>query len=143
MLVPSGTVCLKGMWSNFQTLFIYLGVAIIFHIPLAIAFMVFFLKIVWLPLQLWKCSPVCLWFSAILLERWKCQARWQPMNWMFNSLSPWFYQKSFSNKFEIIVLIEWDHMPFLIEVLSVIRLATHIRKGKSNLHVAKCSVKKN
>lgn len=99
-------LCLKGSWRiNFQTHFICLWVTVIFHVPLAIAFTAsqsLFLKTVWLPLQLLKHSPVYLWFSAMLLERWKCQAGWQLMNWVLSSPSHWFYQKSFSNKFEII-----------------------------------------
>lgn len=102
--VSSVTMCLKGVWRiNFQTLFICPWVTVIFYVPLAVTFIVLFLKTVWLPLQLLKHNPVYLWFSAILLERWKCQAGWQLMNWVFTSSSHWFYQKPFSYKFEIII----------------------------------------
>lgn len=88
-------------------------------------------------------SPVYLWFSAILLERWKCQAGWQLMNWVFSSSSHWFYQKSFSNKFEIIVFGSMRSLAFSDRRVDTVRMATGTGRGKPNHGFTECSVKKS
>lgn len=69
---------------------------VMFHNPFEIAFTVpLTLREYGFPLRFFKGSTTSLWFSAVLLERWRCQDGWQLMNWMLNSSSPWFFLKPF------------------------------------------------